>query len=695
MLRSLNPMATGPSQPSQREYVAPSERPSGLLVLLKRRYFRRMWAVTTVSSLGDWLGVFALVVYVASSDHPISGAKAEFAVGGVLLFRVVPGLFFGPFAGVLADRFDRRRLMVSADIARAFLIASIPWVHTLWELYLVSSLMEMLGQMWMPSKDATIPNLVERDQLMMANQLSQISTYASFPFAGALVALLVAPAHLLQGVFPALKAHPVILAFFFDAGTFLFSASRVATFPRELMKVKRARAPGARWNPFSDLLEGLRFIRKQPIVRTLVLGAWTAFSGGSAIIALGPIFAGKLVRSSQGATAAWGTLIVAVGLGLVGGMMTAGWLSRRFDREKIFPIGLMVGGISAVGVSLMTSLQAALPVTFFAGFGAGTAWVTTFTLLQEKTEDRLRGRTFATLQTGIQLSLFIGLAGWPLLAGAIGNHTLSTSHYTIDFSGSRIAMASGGIFLFFSGVDAARGIATARGLRKTARKRGLRFRQPALAGGARKGLFISFEGVEGAGKSTQVKLLYDWLTKEQGKDVVVTREPGGAPIAERIRHILLDTQNRGMDPKTEALLYAAGRAQHVSDTVRPALERDAVVICDRYIDSSLAYQGLARGLGEDDVLHLNEWATDELLPDLVILLHLEAERGLERLEGDPDRMESEDVSFHRKVGEAYVHLAREYPSRFAVVDASGTKEQVHTQVRAAVLPFLAPDRVET
>src|SRR5205807_758864 len=131
VLRSPNPMATGPSQPSQREYVAPSERPSGLLVLLKRRYFRRMWAVTTVSSLGDWLGVFAL--------------------------------------------------------------------------YLVSASMEVLGQLWMPSKDATIPNLVERDQLMMANQLSQISTYASFPFAGALVALLVIPAHFLEGVFPSLK----------------------------------------------------------------------------------------------------------------------------------------------------------------------------------------------------------------------------------------------------------------------------------------------------------------------------------------------------------------------------------------------------------------------------------------------------------------------------------------------------------
>jgi dTMP kinase len=353
----------------------------------------------------------------------------------------------------------------------------------------------------------------------------------------------------------------------------------------------------------------------------------------------------------------------------------------------------MVSGVSALGVSLMTSIQPALPLTFFAGFGAGTAWVTTFTLLQSMTEDRLRGRTFATLQTGIQLSLFIGLAGWPLLAGAIGNHTLTSSRYVIDLSGARIAMFSGGVFLFISGLTAARGIAAARGKRRSARKRGLRFARPALSGGARKGLFVTFEGVEGAGKSTQMKLLYDWL-KQQGKEVVVTREPGGAPIAERIRHILLDRGSQGMDPKTEALLYAAGRAQHVAERVRPALERDAVVLCDRYVDSSLAYQGLARGLGEDDILHLNEWATDEMLPDLVILLHLDAELGLARLEGDPDRMESEDVAFHRKVGEAYLHLAREYPSRFAIVDASGSKEQIHMQVRAAVLPFLAADRVE-
>src|SRR5439155_11694344 len=139
---------------------APSERPSGLLVLLKRRYFRRMWAVTTVSSLGDWLGVFALVRYV-SSNGGVGGGKAEFAVGGVLLFRVVPGLFFGPFAGVLADRFDRRRLMITADLLRAALIATIPFYKHLWSIFLVSALMEMLALMWTPAKEATLPNLVE------------------------------------------------------------------------------------------------------------------------------------------------------------------------------------------------------------------------------------------------------------------------------------------------------------------------------------------------------------------------------------------------------------------------------------------------------------------------------------------------------------------------------------------------------
>ena len=634
--------------------------------------------------MGDWLGVFALTLYVKD----LSG-KPEFAVGGVLLFRVVPGLFFGPFAGVLADRFDRRRLMITADLARAALICSIPWIKEMWVLFLVSALMEILALMWTPAKEATLPNLVERDQLMTANQLSLITT---FPIAGALVAGLSGLAGLLGNVhsFAILEKQPASLAFFVDAATFIFSATMVATFPSHLMKAKRARTEFSATHAYRDLIEGLRFIRSDKTVMTLVTGAWIAFTGGGAVIALGPIFADRLTTSEAASGAAWGALIVAVGFGLVGGMITAGAIARRVPRERIFPIGLVVSGLGVLAVGSMTTIQPTIALTPFVGFGAGTAWVTIFTLLQERVDDRLRGRTFATLYTGIMLSLFVALGGWPLLAGVIGNHRVELGNYLIDLSGVRIVMWAGGVFVALAGLLSLRAMRPVKLSKIRGRLSGLQFAvRPTrpVAGGARRGMFIVFEGTEGSGKTTQMKMLHNMFT-EEGRSVVVTREPGGTPISERIRGIVLDAGAKEMDPKTEALLYAASRAQHVDEVIRPALDSGKIVLCDRFIDSSLAYQGIARGLGEEDILRLNIWATDEALPDLVILLHLDPEIGLSRTKGDPDRMEQEDIGFHRKVGEAYLHLARQFPSRFTVIDAAGTVEEIHRQIKAAILPFI-------
>jgi dTMP kinase len=641
-----------------------------------------------VSSLGDWIGVFALTLFVQDLTH-----KPEFAVGGVLLFRVVPGLFFGPFAGVLADRFDRRRLMITADLARAALIALIPFVQHLWAVFLVSALMELLALMWTPAKEATLPNLVQRDELLTANQLSLITTYATFPIGGALVAALSGAAAGLSHVsaFGILHNHPSALSFWFDSATFLFSVAMVATFPAHLMKAKRARTEFTATHALRDLREGFRFLRSDRVIRTLVVGAWTAFTGGGAVIALGPIFARQLVSGSRAASdAAWGALIVAVGVGLVGGMITAGAIARRLPRERIFPVGLIVSGFSVLVVASMTSLRPAIFATVFCGGGAGVAWVTIFTLLQERTDDRLRGRTFATLYTGVMVSLFIALGGWPLLAGAIGNHTYHVGNNLVDLSGVRIVMWAGGFFLMLAGLQALKAMRPTKLAKIRGRLHGLHFgARPTspVSGGARRGMFIVFEGVEGSGKTTQMKLLFESLTS-QGNDVVVTREPGGTPISERVRGIVLDAAAKEMDPKTEALLYAASRAQHVAEVIRPGLEQGKIVLCDRYIDSSLAYQGFARGLGEEDILRLNIWATDESLPDLVILLHLDPAIGLSRTKGDPDRMEQESVAFHRKVAEAYLHLARSFPSRFAVIDAAGPIEEIHRQVKAAILPFI-------
>ena len=217
-------------------------------------------------------------------------------------------------------------------------------------------------------------------------------------------------------------------------------------------------------------------------------------------------------------------------------------------------------------------------------------------------------------------------------------------------------------------------------------------------------LFLVFEGMDGGGKTTQIERLAAWLAST-GIHPVLTREPGGTAIGERIRAILLDPRAAEMSAKVEALLYAADRAQHVAEVILPALDAGRVVISDRYLDSSLAYQGLARGLGLAEVLGVNTWASGGVLPDLVLLLDVPAELGRSRSQGagsgsEPrsgpgaelggtDRIEAEGSAFHASVARAYRALAGAYPHRFAVIDAAGTPDAVEAAIRHRVEPLLA------
>ena len=186
------------------------------------------------------------------------------------------------------------------------------------------------------------------------------------------------------------------------------------------------------------------------------------------------------------------------------------------------------------------------------------------------------------------------------------------------------------------------------------------------------GFFIAFEGGDGAGKSTQVKLLAAAL---QGKhEVVVTREPGGSDVAEHIREVLLNPNHR-IDGMTEALLFAAARADHVSKVIRPALEQNSVVICDRFVDSSIAYQGVARKLGIEMVRELNQIATNNLMPDLTIVLDVSTDAGLARAQ-EPNRMENEGADFHEIVKDAFIELAKQEPARYLVVAANQCREAI-------------------
>lgn len=196
------------------------------------------------------------------------------------------------------------------------------------------------------------------------------------------------------------------------------------------------------------------------------------------------------------------------------------------------------------------------------------------------------------------------------------------------------------------------------------------------------GVFIALEGGEGAGKSTQSAAVAAYLTG-RGHEVVLTREPGGTAAAEAIRAVLLDPANTGLDDRAEALLFAAARADHVARVIRPALDRGAVVVTDRFVDSSIAYQGIGRDLGGDRVADLSVWATGGLLPDLTVVLDIDPAIGLSRVDR-PDRLEAEPLEWHRRVRQAFVDLAARAPDRYLVVAADQPVEAIAARVAARV-----------
>ena len=204
-------------------------------------------------------------------------------------------------------------------------------------------------------------------------------------------------------------------------------------------------------------------------------------------------------------------------------------------------------------------------------------------------------------------------------------------------------------------------------------------------------MFITLEGPEGSGKTTAVETAVKEL-EARGYQIVRTREPGGTPIAEQIRNVILDKANTNMDPRTEALLYAASRRQHLVEKVWPALKEGKIVICDRYLDSSLAYQGGARGLGIDNILNVNLFATENTFPDLTLLFDITPEEGLKRISANAsrevNRLDLEKLEFHHKVRNTFLELAKRYPERFVIIDASKSREEVAKATLDAIMSRL-------
>lgn len=589
-------------------------------------------------------------------------------VGAVMIARVLPGFVAGPIGGVLADSWDRKRTMVVADISRAAIIFSLPFFPNRLYLLAASVALESLTLIWGPAKDASLPNFVPVSQLTHANSLSLFAVYAPWPLASVVFWGLSSLGGYMGDHIPVMEGlqhSSESLAFWLDSLTFVFSAVMVSSLTIASSRRRTARLDLK--DAARDLLEGLRFVRDDRRVRPWLLGIAFTFTAAGGVFSLGVGFVKEVLGASEDGGFAF--LIGFLATGMILGILLAGPLAKKIQKDIMFSSSILMTGVSLIAMASMGSLNTAVPIASALGFFGGVAYSTGYALIQERTADELRGRTFSAAYTLIRIGTLVGLGLFPFLAGAIGDHVLNTPLGDLSLPGSRTTLWIAGLFAIGGGLFSMRAIGEG-GI-------GLPGKDV-----IHRGYFVVFEGGEGAGKTTQIEAFTKWLDA-RGVEVVQTREPGGTAIGRRIREVLLDPASAGMNERTEALLYAADRAQHVAEVIKPALDAGKVVVSDRFIDSSLAYQGLARGLGLDDIFRISEWATGGLMPDLVLYMKVDPRLGLHRVDRNLDRIESENGDFHEKVGEAYLELAAKYPSRFVVLDASGSQEQVHAAIVAA------------
>ena len=634
------------------------------------------------SSLGDWLGLLATTA-MAQQLSGGSYATANFAIAGVFIARLLPAVFLGPIAGVIADRFDRRRLMFNVDIMRAALYISIPIVNTYFWLYTAMILVECLTLFWSPAKEASVPNLVPRDKLESANQVSLLAAYGTAPIAAILFSILTLLSSAIAAVSPLIPSNSIDIALYINALSFLFAAWTVFGI-KEIPKGSAAKSDNSS-NVGQSLIQGWKAVSESKIIRGLIIGMVGAFSAAGAVIGLARTFVGDL----GGGDAAYGVLFGAVFTGLAIGIAFGPKIFAQFSRRRLFGASLTTSGIFLVLLALISNLVLSVIIVTILGAFSGIAWVTGFTMLGMEVHDEIRGRTFAFVQSLIRITLVAVLAIAPIIAATIGEHRYEFQNLTLDYNGAQITIGIAGLIAVLIGSVSYHQMKDRPNVSLWSDVlAALQGELGAITGQTTQGIFIAFEGGEGTGKSTQSKLLAQWLEQE-GETVLLSREPGGTELGKDLRKILLGHETGDISPRAEALLYAADRAHHVYSVIRPALDRGEVVISDRYFDSSAAYQGAGRVLNPTEVARISRWATESLYPTLTILIDLPAEIGLGRLQSR-DRLEAESNDFHERVRQEYLQIAMMDPERYFVVDGTQSVEEINSQItaRVAELPAL-------
>jgi dTMP kinase len=411
--------------------------------------FFRLWTAQVVSSLGDWLGFIAVTAIAAR----IGGSSPEAAISLVLSARLVPGFFLGPLAGVLVDRWDRRRVMVACDVGRGLVLATIPFVEHLGVLVFASLLLEVFTLLWGPAKEASVPNMVRPEFLANANSLSLVAAYGTFPIGSLVFTLLAEGATWLGHLhgLHALRVSQESLAIYFDVATFFCSAAIISTLTLSRERVAMTDEPQQRVSAIEtmrQLREGWRFIVSNIRVRAVIFGLATGLIGGGMVVPLGPIFS-RLVGAG---TAGFGAFVTALGFGVAIGIVGLSVSQRHLPHERVFVAALLAAGPCIILGASVSTLAPAVVCVGGLGLCAGAVYILGYTILQTNVEDELRGRTFATLYTMTRICLLAAFTLAPVLSRLLESLSDSLVHGRVDALGVTVQVPGVRLTLWLAGV---------------------------------------------------------------------------------------------------------------------------------------------------------------------------------------------------------------------------------------------------
>ncbi|WP_097231660.1 dTMP kinase [Streptomyces zhaozhouensis] len=710
MTRAEQPQVVDPPTGATDEALAADSRDRARGALLQVPALRRLWEAHFTSGIGDALALLVLVLltvqtalHVPSSGEPLFGGEyrglalavtAAFAVR--LLGTGLAGvLLLGPLAGLLAPSgpLDRRWTMIGADALRAALLIVAPlwidWVPDNAYVYVLATIFvtSVAERVWVACRDSVAPALLPPpppegaairplpDHHDALRRLWLRGGYLALPVAAVTLVAAGLVSNLLATGIDWFDTHQAALASYVAAGYFAAAISVLYFLRLPATEGRRPLSP----------LEGLRRPAagtkpdkgRTGAIPVLVLGCATVAAGIAAAAALGVLRVAEL----GGGPVSFGLLTLGLTGGVVAGVRLAPSALPALSRRRLFALAIALTGLGLFGVGLISDAATVLFTAAATGVLAGVAAGTGHTLLDQETEEFRRPQLTQHLHAVVRLAVALALLVTPLAAALIGPHRVARGDFVLDHGGAAYTLTVVGVLLL---------PVAAIVLGRTDDRRGVPLRKDlvtAVGGGtepvgaqAEQGFFIAVEGGDGAGKSTQVEALAEWI-RSKGHEVVVTREPGATPIGQRLRGILLDVASGGLSHQAEALLYAADRAEHVQSVITPALERGAVVITDRYVDSSVAYQGAGRDLSSVEVSRISRWATGGLVPHLTVLLDVSPETARERFTEAPDRLESEPSEFHQRVRGGFLALAAADPARYLVIDAGQDAESVTMAAR--------------